>query len=82
MLVDVIEVRVLDGYKLFLHFENNVEGEIDISEIVPFKGIFERLKNKEEFSKVTINKEVGTICWENGADLSPCVLYEQISQKS
>lgn len=81
MLVDVMEVKVLEGYKLFLRFENSVTGEVDISKIVPFKGIFERLKDREYFKKVVIDKEVGTICWDNGANIAPCALCEYIQRK-
>lgn len=79
MLVDIVEVKVLEDYKLFLRFEDNVKGEIDISKVVPFKGVFEKLRDKKFFSRVTINKEVGTICWENGADLAPCTLYDYLN---
>lgn len=81
MLVDVVEVKVLEGYKLFLRFENNVQGEVDISKIVAFKGVFKKLKDREYFKKVVVDKEVGTICWHNGADIAPCALYEYIQRK-
>ncbi|EKD54192.1 MAG: hypothetical protein ACD_60C00118G0013 [uncultured bacterium] len=78
--IDVIEVKVLKGYKLYLKFDDGSHGDLDISKLVPFKGIFEPLKNRDFFSRVTINPDVGTICWDNGADLSPTFLYENIQQ--
>lgn len=28
------------------------------------------------FKQVTLNHEIGTICWKNGADISPHLLYK------
>ncbi|GEM_PF-1446048 len=80
-LVDVIEVKVLKDYQLHLKFENGVEGDIDVAELVPFEGVFAPLKDKNFFARVRINPEIGTICWENGADISPAVLYENIKNE-
>jgi Protein of unknown function (DUF2442) len=78
MLVDIVEVKPLPSYKLFIKFEDGASGEVDITQIVPFKGVFAKLADKEYFNTVHVNKDIGTICWDNGADLSPCVLYEMI----
>lgn len=56
-----------------------VKAKVDVSKIVPFKGVFEPLKDKKFFATVFINKNIGTICWENGADLSPACLKENIT---
>jgi hypothetical protein len=75
MLYDVIEVKTLEDYKIYIRFENGVSGKIDISKIVSFKGIFAKLKDKKYFATVSVNRDVGTICWKNGADIAPCRLY-------
>lgn len=80
MLVDVIEVKPLGAYKLYLRFKDGTSGEVDISTVVPFEGVFAQLSDKDFFSRVKINSESGTICWENGADISPCVLYDAIKK--
>lgn len=33
MMVDVIEVRPLGGYRLYLKFEDGVEGEVDVGPV-------------------------------------------------
>ncbi len=76
--VDVISVKVLDGYKLHLTFEDGIEGDVDISALVPFEGIFKPLADHAFFSRVSVNTDTGTICWENGADLSPAYLRKHI----
>lgn len=78
MLVDVVDVQVLDGYRLRLRFDDGAEGNVDISHLVDFKGVFEPLKDYAFFSRVKVNPDIGTICWENGADLSPSSLREKI----
>ena len=40
MLKDVTEVRPLDGYRLHIHFEDGVEGVVDLAEIIQFTGVF------------------------------------------
>lgn len=79
--VDIIDVKVMKDYKVELQFEDGTSGIVDISKIIPFKGIFEPLNDKNFFSKVVVNPEIGTICWENGADLSPTYLRKNIEQK-
>ena len=75
MLKDIVEVRPAEGYRLFLRFEDGVEGIVDVATMVRFNGVFAPLRNREEFLKVAVNSEIGTICWPNGADLDPDVLY-------
>jgi hypothetical protein len=38
--------------------------------------VFEPLKDPEYFAKAFVDEELGTVCWPNGADLSPEWLYE------
>ncbi len=74
MLFDVIEVKPLTAYNLYLRFEDGTSGEIDISKVIEFQGIFAKLADRNYFSTVKVNPDLGTICWENGADISPCDL--------
>ncbi len=79
MLVDILEARPLDGYRLHLRFEDGIEGTVDLAELLELKGIFESLKERSFFEKVQVRSEYGTICWPNGADLDPDVLYYKIT---
>ncbi len=81
MLKDIIEVKPLQDYQLYLKFEDNQEGLIDISQLIEFKGIFEPLQDLDYFQSVKLNPEWGTIYWENGADLDPDVLYSIITKQ-
>ncbi len=81
MLKDIIAVRPVSNFEIFLRFEDGVEGELDLSTFIKFDGIFESLKNPEEFAKVKVHPELGTIVWPNGADLDPDVLYSKLTGK-
>ncbi|MCE5266726.1 MAG: DUF2442 domain-containing protein [Planctomycetaceae bacterium] len=79
MLQDIVEVKPLDGYRLFLRFEDGAHGEVDLAQMIPFEGVFAVMRDLVEFQKVRVNEETGTICWPNGADLDPDVLYSQVT---
>ncbi len=78
MIVHVIKAKYLDHYRLWLAFDNGVSGEIDLESEL-WGAIFEPLKDKKLFAKVSINPEIGTITWPNGADLAPEFLLEHIT---
>ncbi len=75
MLKEIVEAQAVGGYRLYLRFEDDVDGEVDLSELVEFKGVFAPLRAVEEVEKVKVDHELGTVCWRNGADLDPDVLY-------
>ena len=78
MLKDIVKFQPTTEYRLKLTFEDGLEGEVDISKLITFSGVFAGLKNRQEFLKVRVDPELGTICWPNGADLDPDVLYATI----
>ena len=79
MLKDIVEARIVDGYRVHLRFEDGVEGDVDLGHLIRSEGVFAALRDPKEFARLTVNVEIGTICWPNGADLDPDVLYAQIS---
>ena len=81
MLKDVVEVRPLGGYRVHLRFEDGVEGDLDLGKLIEFKGIFAPLRDENEFAKVRVHPDLGTIIWPNGADIDPDVLYSTVLGK-
>lgn len=80
MLRDVVEVRPLDGYRVFLRFDDGVQGELDLEPLLtPFAGMFAPLRDLARFREVFVDKEGGTIAWPNEVDLAPEVLYSMVS---
>jgi hypothetical protein len=79
MLRDVVEVRPLGGYRVYLRFEDGVSGEIDLAPRLRFTGVFATLRDPEVFSQVRVDAELGTVVWPGGADLDPDVLYAAVT---
>jgi hypothetical protein len=79
--VDVIEVKPLHDYRLWLRFEDGLEGEIDLENELIGR-VFEPLREPSAFAQVRVDREIGTIVWPNGADMAPETLYELIEKNS
>ena len=77
---DPINVRVTSKNTLEVLFEDGLKGQI-IFYPSRFRGVFKSLEDENEFKRVFIDREIGTVTWENGLDLAPDVMYEQISKK-
>lgn len=79
MLIDIIEVKPLDNYKLELKFENGVRKIVDFKETVfNHNGpVIRPLRDEAYFKTVRVNIETGTIEWESGYDCDPGLLYEK-----
>ena len=79
MLRDVVEVRLLEGYRVFLRFDDGAQGEIDLEPLLsPFDGVFAPLRDPARFREVFVD-DGGTIAWPNGVDLAPEILYSKVS---
>jgi hypothetical protein len=72
-LIRVIEANYLEGYKIRLKFTDGTIGIVDLENEI-YGQIFEPLKDIEYFKNFTL--DTWTLCWPNGADLSPEFLYE------
>lgn len=79
MLKDIVEAHPLGGHRLHIRFEDGTEGDVDLAKLIDFKGVFAPLADPREFRKVSVHAELGTVCWPNGADLDPDVLYAQVT---
>jgi hypothetical protein len=76
---DIIEVRPLGAHRLFLKFDDGVEGTLDLAPTLRFDGVFAPMGDPGVFAQVRLDPEIGTIVWPNGADLCPDVLYSQLT---
>ena len=80
MIPKVVEVTPLDGYKLWLRFQDGVSGTVDLSAEL-WGPMFEPLKDMRLFAQVAIHPELETVTWPNGADLAPEFLYRAAQQR-
>lgn len=71
------KVEYIDGYKLRVFFSDKKVKVVDLEEKINHsKGIFLPLKKLDYFKKVFVDDCELSICWPNGADICPDVLYE------
>lgn len=79
MLKDVVEVRHVGGHRLWMRFCDGVAGEVDLSKVLEFTGVFQPLTDEALFARVRVLEETGTIGWSDGVDLDADVLYSLVS---
>lgn len=65
----------IGGYIVRVQFEDDTSGEVDLSYLLTYGGVFEPLRALEYFRRLRTDPEAGTIVWPNGADLAPESLY-------
>jgi hypothetical protein len=80
-MIDVVGVRHLHDYVLWLRFEDGAEGEVDLRGEL-WGEMFEPLLDVELFRRVSVNRDTGTIEWPNGADFAPEFLAERLGTTS
>ena len=74
---DIVEARYVANHTVWLRFEDGTEGEVDLSRELDGP-VFEPLRDPLYFEQLTLNADIGTIVWPNGADFSPEFLYEKV----
>ena len=71
----VMSFEPVAAYTLRVHFEDGTEQVIDFGPVLEGE-IFAPLRDLELFRQVTIDSEVQTLVWPNGADFDPATLYD------
>src|SRR3954463_10876531 len=76
---DITNAEYLGEYRLRITFADGVVADIDLAERLRGKGgpMFAPLKDPAFFARVSVDRELGTIVWPNGADLAPDALHER-----
>ncbi|WP_114416403.1 DUF2442 domain-containing protein [Marinospirillum perlucidum] len=69
----VVNVWPLEGYRLYVTFDNGEAGELSLDSYLDL-GVFAALKDKNEFNKVHVAFK--TIEWACGVDLDPEFVYQ------
>ena len=77
MITHVKEAKYLHDYVLWLRFNDGSEGEVDLINELDGE-VFESLKNKNNFRNFTVDPDLETVVWSNGADMAPEFLYDKM----
>jgi Protein of unknown function (DUF2442) len=74
VLLDVVNVKAEQDYKLLLEFEN---GERRVFDMAPYmdKKPFVQLKGSPLFAKAAV--DYGTVVWPGNIDIAPETLYDR-----
>lgn len=79
MIPRVVEVKPLDGFRLWVRFRDGKVGTIELVNEL-WGPMFEPLKDPDLFFQASVNSDLETVTWPNGADLAPEFLYQQVAQ--
>ena len=71
------KAEYLNGFKVFVEFNDEVKGIVDLEEIIDKYPIAASLKSPEAFSKFYLDSWP-TLAWECGFDIAPETLYEKV----
>ncbi|MGI8789090.1 MAG: DUF2442 domain-containing protein [Pyrinomonadaceae bacterium] len=77
-LVRVKSVKPLADFFVSVKFTDGTSREIDLEPFLRGK-VFESLRSDSDaFRAMKVDERMGTIVWENGADIDPDVLYHNL----
>ena len=77
MILHVKQAKYLHDYVIWIKFNDGIEGEIDLENELTGE-IFGPLKDKKLFKSFKVDSLLETIVWENGADLAPEFLHDNL----
>lgn len=77
-IIHVTKARYIDQYKIYLVFNNNKAGIVDLKAVITkdHRPVVTELVDVNKFKKFTV--EADTVVWENGLDLASEFLYEKL----
>ena len=76
----ILEARPLDGYKIWLKFDDGISGEVDLSHLAG-KGVFELWNNYENFKMVSV-EDHKRLAWSDEIDIDADSLYMKLTGKT
>jgi len=77
MMPRVIDAKYIKDYTLYLRFFDGSDGEVGFEQELEGE-IFAPLKDVSYFKNFTVDQELHTVVWPNGADFAPEFLYEKL----
>ncbi|MGV3491679.1 MAG: DUF2442 domain-containing protein [Devosia sp.] len=76
--VSVLELKALDGHRLWMHFSNGSEGVRDFSDILEAGGeVIEPIRSEAMFRRAFVSRGVPT--WPSGLQLDPTNLHMELA---
>lgn len=69
-MLHIKSAKYVADYKIWVAFDDGTSGEVDLDGEL-HGPVFEALKDITVFRKVSVDPELETVVWPNGADLAP-----------
>jgi hypothetical protein len=81
MLQEVVTVRALAGYRLFVTFEDGTKGIVSLKRWLFARnpGVFRRLRDEERFAEAYVSD--GAVTWPGELDLAPDAMYYRMKAR-
>lgn len=80
-MLHIKSVRYVSEFTLWVVFDDGTEGQVDLDGQLQGP-IFAPLRDREILSKVSVDPELATLVWPNGADLAPEFVKELHSKQN
>ncbi len=77
MILHVKEAKYLHDYTIWVKFNDGIEGEVDLSAELEGE-VFGPLRDISQFKSFKVDPLLETVVWENGADLAPEFLHDNV----
>ena len=77
MILHVVDVKYVRDYVIWVKFNDGIDGEVDLSAELEGE-VFGPLKDKTLFQTAKVDSLFQTVVWDNGADLAPEFLYDNL----
>ena len=79
-MIKPIDVKALEGYRIWIEFNDGVRGEIDLSHLVG-KGVFKAWDDRSFFEDVRITS-YEAVTWGDDLDLCPDSFYAELAGRT
>ncbi|HEX9876784.1 MAG TPA: DUF2442 domain-containing protein [Gammaproteobacteria bacterium] len=79
-MAQLIEVKALPNFRIWLRYDDGVEGEVDVSDLAG-RGVFEAWNAPTFFNSVRLASH-GAIEWGSDIDICPDAMYLRLTGKS
>ena len=76
----VVEARPLSGYRIWIRYDDGVEGEVDLGHLAG-RGVFKAWTDRAVFEAVHVDRS-GAVTWNEDIDLCPDALYLRLTGKA
>jgi hypothetical protein len=81
-LIDITEAPPLENRNLDPTFADGLHAGVAMDSVIKdYSRVFAALNDDSFFRQVRVDRELGTVVWPSGADVSPDVLYSFASGK-